>query len=98
MSSDEFEPWYYAVASGHTLGVFTDLEDALDSTLNFSFSKWKTFGTFADAEEFLHASGVILSRGGQHRNGQVTWPAYDVMDPSGKAIVAFCDGSELRKR
>ncbi|KAG1695378.1 hypothetical protein DVH05_020416 [Phytophthora capsici] len=95
-SSEEYEPWHYAVARGNTLGIFTDLDDALESTLNYSYSNWKKFSDFADAEEFLHENGVIVSRGGVTRCGETTWPAYDVMDPNVKAFVAFCDGSALR--
>ncbi|KAL3658636.1 hypothetical protein V7S43_016272 [Phytophthora oleae] len=96
MSSDEYEPWYYAVARGYTLGIFTDLDDALESTLNYSYSNWKKFCTFDDAEEFLHENGVIVSRGGVCRHGETTWPAYNVMDPNVKTFVVFCDGSALR--
>ncbi|GMF59415.1 unnamed protein product [Phytophthora fragariaefolia] len=96
MSSDEYEPWYYAVANGHSLGVFTDWNDAMDSTYGYAFSKWQKFSTFGEAEEFLHANGVIVARLGQRHNGEVTWTAYDVTDPNAKAFVAFCDGSALR--
>ncbi|KAE8989741.1 hypothetical protein PR001_g21688 [Phytophthora rubi] len=92
----DHRPWYYAVASGYTLGVFTDLEDALDSTYGYSNSLWQKFPTFGEAEEFLHANGVIVKRLAQRRNGELTWTAYDVMDPNVEAFVAFCDGSALR--
>ncbi|KAG6612078.1 Ribonuclease H [Phytophthora cinnamomi] len=96
MSSDEYEPWYYAVANGYKLGVFTDLDDALNSTYGYSYSNWQKFSTFEDAEEFLHANGVIVKRLAQRHNGELTWTAYDVLDPNVKAFVAFCDGSALR--
>ncbi|OWZ11627.1 hypothetical protein PHMEG_00015322 [Phytophthora megakarya] len=88
--------WYYAVASGYTIGIFTDVDDALESTMGYSYSNWKKFDSFDDAEEFLHSNGVIVKREAQRFNGELTWTAYDVMDPNVKAFVAFCDGSALR--
>jgi ribonuclease HI len=38
---------------------------------------------------------VIVNRGGQRHNGEVTWTAYNVMGPNVEALVAFCDSSAL---
>jgi len=93
MSYAKNEPWYCAVANGHRLGIFTNVDEALEST--FSFSGWQKCGSFDEAEDFLHANGVIVDYyDSQRHNG--TWPGYNVMDPNGTAIVAFCDGSALR--
>lgn len=37
-----------------------------------------------------------MKRLGQRHSGETTWAGYDVMDPNGKALVAFCDGSTMR--
>lgn len=73
-----------------------ELDDALDSTHGYSYSLWRKLPTFGEAEEFLHANGVIVKRLAQRHNGELTWTAYDVMDPDVNAFVAFCDGCALR--
>ncbi|RLN52560.1 hypothetical protein BBJ28_00026014, partial [Nothophytophthora sp. Chile5] len=97
MSSDEGDDCYYAVENGRSLGIFTDLDDALESTQGYSNARWKKFWSFDDAEEFLRGWGVIVNRIGQsYADGSWIWKAYEAMNPSDDVIVAFCDGSALR--
>ncbi|RLN74102.1 hypothetical protein BBJ28_00018391 [Nothophytophthora sp. Chile5] len=97
MSSDDGDDCYYAVESGRSLGIFTNLDDALESTLGYSNARWKKFWNFEDAEEFLRGWGVIANRMGQdYMGGSWFWKAYEAMNPSDDVIVAFCDGSALR--
>ena len=56
---------FYAVAVGHTPGIFTDHKSARDSHDGFPGAKYRRFDTYDDAETYLclHGIDVVISPG-----------------------------------
>jgi len=75
---------YYAVKVGHTIGVFTDWNECLESTKGYSGADYKKFPTFEDAEAYINDIDLFDEKIKE--------------DISNGYIVAFCDGSFDKKR